>query len=437
MPGPLWETQDVYPRSFNTQSSITGKALPLRTSPPRNEYTNTPSFGSSLGTNSWENDNHLNHSQAHLDTKSDISHDLPSQTYGPRFINREYDGSLGDNSHSNSTFFDDSNNDAEPLAAGPLENDTYISPPQWQLHSQVDNVDQQMANYSNGYKRQISGGGSVSASERQRIAPPLSIVASIPEELVLGCDGSTRQPPAKKCFKTHTQEFIERKHAAQMRIIRSTTPDKRLSTSTSGSWRDSGYVSSGRTTPMTLLLEEATLHKDSLLEFGGLYRMPCQLHEQQGKDRFKEAKPCLDCHMSGIHHIGWSARYYTLEVFRACLTSRPDIGDIDGSGNSALHYAAAGGASLAHFSALIDAGVNPYQLNTAGQLFLNCLTPSAGFTSVDPQSLELFSMNLVYLLNLFQANGGFRWRDNDGNTIKFDILLGQVYDQPLRDKIFS
>lgn len=161
-------------------------------------------------------------------------------------------------------------------------------------------------------------------------------------------------------------------------FIRSMTPEK----------RDSAYAS-GRNSPATTLVEDTPRHSHPLIEFKGLYRVPChQSHEPQPLDtfyvpdakameRFREITPCLECRYSSIHNLSWSARYLKPAVFKADLKleSKYDITALDRVGNSALHYAAAGGAGYDHFDALIKAGVDPYQLNTAGQLFLHCLRP--------------------------------------------------------------
>lgn len=113
--------------------------------------------------------------------------------------------------------------------------------------------------------------------------------------------------------------------------------------------------------------------------------------------------------------------------------------DQDTAGNSALHYAAAGGASFEHFNALIQAGVNPYQLNTGGQLFLHCLRPklkSSGCESFDTNLVTAFNLNLVNLLNYFRLTGAFRWRDNEGMTA-VDALALQIDDVETAGQIFE
>jgi hypothetical protein len=118
--------------------------------------------------------------------------------------------------------------------------------------------------------------------------------------------------------------------------------------------------------------------------------------------------------------------------------SRYDITALDKVGNSALHYAAAGGASYDHFAALIEAGVDPYQLNTAGQLFLHCLRPhirDIGVEGFNEELVAVFHADLINLLNRFQPQCAFRWRDNEGRTV-LDALASNVKDNEIRTRTF-
>ena len=213
--------------------------------------------------------------------------------------------------------------------------------------------------------------------------------------------------------------------------------------------RDSGYAS-GRNSPLTLSSEDTRPDPSSLLEFKGLYRVPCQrLHEPppivtfyipQSKimERFKETQTCPQCQYSSIHNLSWSARYLGLAVFKAelKLDTKYQIAALDKAGNSALHYAASGGAGYEHFAALIHAGVDPYQINTAGQLFLHCLRPyirEIGSEGFDDKLVTGFHTDLVDLLNKFQPKGAFRWRDNEGCTV-LDAIASNISNATLRDR---
>ena len=161
----------------------------------------------------------------------------------------------------------------------------------------------------------------------------------------------------------------------------------------------------------------------------------------QPKTRFKDVEKCHHCHYSGIHNLSWSAKELKLEVFLAELQLDKvyNITDLDATGNSALHYAAAGGASYEHFNALIKAGVNPYRLNTNGQLFLHCLRPilkNSDCEAFDKHLLTAFNLNLVNILNYFRLTGAFRWRDNEGMTA-VDALALQVSDIQATSQIFK
>ncbi len=217
--------------------------------------------------------------------------------------------------------------------------------------------------------------------------------------------------------------------------------------------RDSGYAS-GRNSPLALVVEDTKPHPLSSHEFKTLHRVPCQrLHEPPAIDpkwapeaermeRFKEIPTCSQCLYSSIHNLSWStsARYLKLGVFTAelKLKTKYDVTAVDKAGNSALHYAAAGGASFEHFSTLILAGVNPCQINTAGQLFLHCLRPhfrDVGFHGFDGNHIAVFHADLVNLLNTFQPKGAFRWRDNEGRTV-LDALASNIKDIELRTQTF-
>lgn len=205
---------------------------------------------------------------------------------------------------------------------------------------------------------------------------------------------------------------------------RSASPDIRFSASP----RDSGYAS-GRTSVMLSIAEDIPPHPESRNEFKGLYRIPCRaLHElhlpthqqQQQISNYSHNVPsCTHCKFSGIHHLSWSAKLLPIDAFKQNLAGSCDIHAVDAVGNSAFHYAAVGGATYEHFLVLINAGVNPYQINTLGQLFIHYLCPD---TSDDD------SITLSYLLNVLEpgsANAALRWRDNEGRTI-LDPVASQV-----------
>jgi len=215
--------------------------------------------------------------------------------------------------------------------------------------------------------------------------------------------------------------------------------------------RDSGYAS-GRNSPLTLSTEDNKPDPSSLLEFKGLHRVPCQrLHqpppidtfyvpESKIMERFKETPTCSQCQYSSIHNLSWSAQYLGLAVFKAelKLDTKYDIAALDKAGNSALHYAASGGAGFEHFAALILAGVDPYQINTAGQLFLHCLRPhirEIGSVGFDDKLVTGFHTDLVDLLNDYQPKGAFRWRDNEGRTV-LDALASNISNAEVRARTF-
>ena len=199
---------------------------------------------------------------------------------------------------------------------------------------------------------------------------------------------------------------------------------------------DSGYAT-GHTSCLTLD-QVRQMNIQSLKEFNGLYRVACHvLHEPQSKSQCKDIATCTHCRYSSIHNLAWSARYLKLEVFLSELKLEGvyDFCALDAAGNSALHYAAAGGAGYQHLKALVDVGVDPYIANTAGELFIYCLRPIEPFT-LEPNSDCLKSDDLVKLLKLLQHDRVFDWRDNDGQTIMHALAL-KITEPELKAKIFK
>lgn len=135
--------------------------------------------------------------------------------------------------------------------------------------------------------------------------------------------------------------------------------------------------------------------------------------------------------------MGWSSRYLKLEVFLSelRLDGVYNFSALDAAGNTALHYAAAGGASFRHLKALIDAGVNPYAANTSGELFIHCLRPIQPFT-LEPNSDCLNCEDLISLLKLLDPKKVFDWRDNDGQTI-LHALCSKISEPELRGRILG
>jgi hypothetical protein len=224
---------------------------------------------------------------------------------------------------------------------------------------------------------------------------------------------------------------------------------------------DSGYGGSGLSTVSDSSERELEFHPKSLTEFGGLHRTPCcHLHEprlyersrQQLPEHFKGISACERCLYSGLHDLGWSARQLPLEVFQAEIknvkfeleregssdTDTPhDLISLDAAGNSSLHYAAAGGSRFEHFKSLIEHGVSPYQLNSAGQLFLHCWQPHIADSTQGPDDhlVSLYYEDLESLLNLLQWQF-FRWRDNDGKTV-LDSLACVIKDERIQQRTFQ
>ncbi|KAH7336222.1 hypothetical protein BKA65DRAFT_29867 [Rhexocercosporidium sp. MPI-PUGE-AT-0058] len=247
-------------------------------------------------------------------------------------------------------------------------------------------------------------------------------VVKLPFQKLIGASNTGARNKIRSLFRPKSSPSIRgRKRYAVSQFTNST--------------EDSGYAS-GHASSLTLE-EVRWINSQSLDEFNGLYRVACQvLHEPHSKALYKDIPTCNLCQYSGIHNLGWSARYLKLEVFLSEL--RLDVynfGALDAAGNTALHYAAAGGASYQHLKALIDVGVDPYVANTAGELFIYCLRPIKPFT-IEPNSDCLKSDDLIKLLGLLQLERVLDWRDNDGQTIMHALAL-KISEPELKTKIFN
>jgi len=232
------------------------------------------------------------------------------------------------------------------------------------------------------------------------------------------------------CARTKLRSLFRAKSSGSHRKKRYTTSQYTRST------EDSGYAS-GYTSCLTLE-DIQRVDPQSLSEFNGLYRVACQnLHEPQGMAKCRDIPTCKYCRYSSIHNLGWSARYLKFEVFLSelRLVGVYEFGALDAAGNTALHYAAAGGANFLHLKALIDAGVDPYAANTAGELFIHCLRPLQPFT-LEPNSDCLKGDDLIRLLELLHPERVFGIRDNNGQTILHALAL-KIADPELKAKIFT
>lgn len=196
---------------------------------------------------------------------------------------------------------------------------------------------------------------------------------------------------------------------------------------------DSGYYS-GRATPCPILMETPSPHPESLREFCGLYRVACPtLHQPRHHIPFGDVSSCGVCLFSRIHSLAWSARHLSLIDFRSQLDQSAVYGvrGVDAVGNTALHFVAASGAGYDYVRLLIDYGVDPYQLNTAGQTFLHCLRPY-----IQEPNLGPFGLDLIKILSLVEPGLAFGQIDNDGRTI-LHTLASYITNPELRVQTFK
>ncbi|KAF4633572.1 hypothetical protein G7Y89_g4554 [Cudoniella acicularis] len=233
----------------------------------------------------------------------------------------------------------------------------------------------------------------------------------------------------------------------RIKALRLFNPDRN-----SSSTYDSGYVS-GRSSPFSLrATERPTRRIPPTCPFDGLHRVPCNVpHEPrrynasyspQSTERYRNiVGTCEQCKYSAIHNLSWSAQYLKFEVFASELNLSGiyyDLTAIDAAGNSALHYAAIGGATLGCITSLLDAGINPCHINTCGELFLHCMRPQFDQVKLgfEADVFPAFKTNLVNLLNdLSQKYSGFfRWRDNAGRTA-LQTFISNIGDDDIKSRV--
>lgn len=183
---------------------------------------------------------------------------------------------------------------------------------------------------------------------------------------------------------------------------------------------DSGYHT-GRATSSTHYTESVISEVESLSEFSN--RVICNIeHLPPFPLPDNDIQRCSTCGFSQIHHLAWVGRDLGLAEFKAGLPKDRSLCALDAAGNSALHYAAASGASYAHLKALLDAGVPRDQRNTANQNFLHCLRP--GNLCHDGLGLDCFGVSLLELLSLLVEPRDFlTQQDNDGKTVLHALAL--------------
>jgi hypothetical protein len=202
---------------------------------------------------------------------------------------------------------------------------------------------------------------------------------------------------------------------------------------------DSGYHSGRGASSMrrsSSIMSQAESHREFVqTEPDMLYRVAChELHEPKFPGEGRDMPPCIICHYSNTHNLASIAKNLMVDEFKNELhLGVYDIMDIDAAGNSALHYAAAFGASYIHLSALIDAGVPPYQRNTANQNFFHCLR-SLGVSS-EGYNLSSIKASLFKLFEQLDSSI-LGQQDNDGQTV-LHMLASQITEPELREQTFK
>jgi ankyrin repeat protein len=280
------------------------------------------------------------------------------------------------------------------------------------------------------------------------MATPIDIpdLTDAPSPFSVAALPSTPNLPAAVASANSSARQLDRLKP-KLRTSKPFNPD-RNSTST----YDSGY-GSGRNSPFSLrVVDRQTRRVVPSRPFNGLHQIPCKTsHEPrsynvyfspQPTDRYLDIPTCQYCKYSAIHNLSWSAQHLKFEVFASELNLLGiyDVTALDAAGNSALHYAAIGGARLEYIAALIRAGINPCQINTSGELFLHCLRPTIEQANLrfEENVFPAFKTNLINLLNDLgqKYNGFFRWRDNGGRTA-LDTFVSSICDNDIKSRVIE
>jgi hypothetical protein len=142
-----------------------------------------------------------------------------------------------------------------------------------------------------------------------------------------------------------------------------------------------------------------------------------QSHDYGNPSQYRDFPPCRKCGFSKVHNLAAFASCLPFAEFKAemDLMNSLELQAVDAAGNTALHFAAAAGASVSHLKALIDAGVPYSRQNTGKQNFLHCLRP-ARFRSQSCNQ-DCFEMGLDQLLKSLDPKLVFDHQDNNGRTV--------------------
>jgi len=129
-----------------------------------------------------------------------------------------------------------------------------------------------------------------------------------------------------------------------------------------------------------------------------------------------------DCGITKVHAICiWATNLPHYEVVRS-LSAISNKDELDGAGNTPLHYlAAAGKKRLLDY--ILSFGVDVKRLNTFGQNFLHVLDASS------------FSDELIDFLGSFKGYGLLDQRDHDGRTVLHGLLRYSIDQSVCRELV--
>jgi ankyrin repeat protein len=137
-----------------------------------------------------------------------------------------------------------------------------------------------------------------------------------------------------------------------------------------------------------------------------LHQIPC---EGNHMDIALGERRICSCGVTRIHAVCMCATDLSDDQLLTMLRGVLNKNEIDGAGNTALHYIAAAGRKYI-LDCLLRSGVDPMRVNAIGQSFLHVLDASR------------FSDNLIEFLNPFKESGLLEQRDLHGRTVLHGIL---------------
>lgn len=210
------------------------------------------------------------------------------------------------------------------------------------------------------------------------------------------------------------------------------------SSSTGSSWRQSSIFSRS-SRPESVMTQAESMVSDwevRTCTWDDRLIQCTQSHDYGNPSDYRDFPPCCGCGFSKVHNLAAFASCLSIAEFKTeiDLMSPLELQAVDAAGNTALHYAAAAGASVAHLKALVEADIPYSRQNTGKQNFLHCLRP-AQFRSQSCNQ-DCFEMGLDHLLKFLDPKLVFNHQDNNGQTV-IQALASHINNGLCRQSTFE